>query len=94
MPTYDYKCLACDKIFEVFQKMTDEPLQNCKYCGGNVKRIISGGSGVIFKGSGFYCTDYKRNSPSQKKSKKEKTEQSCEPSSCKECPAGKNNSDG
>ncbi len=64
MPTYEYKCLNCGKVFEVYQSMTDEPLRECKFCGGKVERIISGGSGVIFKGSGFYETDYKKNGSS------------------------------
>jgi len=59
MPTYVYKCNNCDDIFEVFQKISDEPLKRCPVCNGELKRLISGGSGVIFKGSGFYTTDYK-----------------------------------
>ncbi|MBN1296823.1 zinc ribbon domain-containing protein [bacterium] len=59
MPTYEYKCEACDYVFEKFQAMTDEPLDVCPHCGGHVKRLIGSGAGLIFKGSGFYCTDYK-----------------------------------
>jgi len=58
MPTYDYRCDDCGKSFERFQKMSDEPLKQCPECGGHVKRLVGGGSGIIFKGSGFYCTDY------------------------------------
>ena len=63
MPTYDYKCKSCDKVFEHFQAMKDEPLKEC-LCGekGEVTRMISGGTGIIFKGSGFYVTDYKKTS--------------------------------
>ncbi len=63
MPTYDYKCKTCDKVFEHFQAMKDEPLKEC-LCEkkGEVTRMISGGTGIIFKGSGFYVTDYKKNS--------------------------------
>lgn len=63
MPTYDYKCKTCDKVFEHFQAMKDEPLKEC-LCEkkGEVSRMISGGTGIIFKGSGFYVTDYKKNS--------------------------------
>jgi putative FmdB family regulatory protein len=72
MPTYDYECLACGEKFEVFHKITDEPLSDCLKCKatGQVKRLISSGSGVIFKGSGFYSTDYKKN-PSPKEAKPE-----------------------
>lgn len=59
MPTYEYKCLDCGRRFEVFQKMTDEPLAVCEVCKGKVKRMIGAGAGIIFKGSGFYCTDYR-----------------------------------
>jgi len=59
MPTYDYKCLECAHTFEAFQKMNDKPLEKCPKCGGKVKRLIGAGSGPIFKGSGFYQTDYK-----------------------------------
>ena len=59
MPTYQYKCLECDNRFEKFQLMTDQPLDVCPVCGGKVERIISGGAGFLFKGSGFYITDYR-----------------------------------
>lgn len=66
MPTYDYKCLDCNYAFEEFQKMTDEPLQSCPSCSGNLKRLIGAGGAPIFKGSGFYQTDYKSSSASNK----------------------------
>ncbi len=59
MPTYDYKCNDCGHLFEYFQKMTDEPLTECPECKGKLKRLIGNGAGMIFKGSGFYLTDYK-----------------------------------
>lgn len=62
MPTYDYKCLDCGHTFEAFQRITEELLTNCPKCGGSVKRLIGAGSGPIFRGSGFYQTDYKNNS--------------------------------
>ncbi len=89
MPTYEYQCQECGKEFEAFQKMSDSPLKQCKFCGGSVRRLISGGTGVIFKGSGFYCTDYKSKPSPAKKEKKEKKEQSAE-TPCQQCPAGKN----
>jgi len=57
MPTYEYECKSCAHNFEVFQSMSDEPLKECPKCGNEVRRLIFGGSGVIFKGSGFYVTD-------------------------------------
>jgi len=68
MPTYDYKCLDCNHVFEEFQKMKDEQLQNCPSCNGKLKRLIGAGATPIFKGSGFYQTDYKNNSKSKKSS--------------------------
>jgi putative FmdB family regulatory protein len=62
MPTYEYYCTACKFEFEEFQSIASEPIQICPKCKTkNVKRKISGGSGLIFKGSGFYITDYKNN---------------------------------
>lgn len=60
MPTYEYECLRCGYRFEEFQKMSDEPVKRCPQCRGKVKRLIGAGSGIIFKGSGFYATDYGR----------------------------------
>ena len=59
MPTYEYLCQKCKKRFEKLQSMKDEPLKKCIHCGGKVERQIGAGSGLIFKGSGFYITDYK-----------------------------------
>ena len=71
MPTYEYKCSKCEHQFEAFQSITEEPVKKCPSCGGQVKRLISGGAGLIFKGSGFYITDYKR---AGEKKPSEKTE--------------------
>jgi putative FmdB family regulatory protein len=57
MPTYEYECTECSHSFEVFQSMSDEPLKKCPQCGKGLRRLIFGGAGVIFKGSGFYVTD-------------------------------------
>ncbi len=63
MPTYEYKCRACDHRFEAFQSMTEEPVKICPQCGvEEVERLISAGAGLIFKGSGFYITDYRSES--------------------------------
>ena len=60
MPTYNYYCSDCDTHFSYFQKMSESPISNCENCGGKIKRLITGGTGLIFKGSGFYLTDYKK----------------------------------
>ncbi|MDR0585191.1 MAG: zinc ribbon domain-containing protein [Treponema sp.] len=57
MPTYEYECKSCGHVFEVFQAMSDAPLKKCPECGKSVRRLIHGGTGIIFKGSGFYVTD-------------------------------------
>ena len=74
MPTYEYKCEKCGKVFEEFQSIKAEPLKKCreKGCEGDVKRLFSGGAGFIFKGSGFYKTDY-RSSDYTKKEKQQGT---------------------
>ncbi|MCD6334496.1 MAG: zinc ribbon domain-containing protein [Candidatus Latescibacteria bacterium] len=59
MPTYEYQCEACGHRFEAFQSITAEPLSTCPNCGGKVHRLIGAGAGFIFKGSGFYATDYR-----------------------------------
>jgi putative FmdB family regulatory protein len=82
MPTYLYECSKCGKEFEIFQSITEPPLLCCPeeccamkpWAKGEVKRIISGGMGLLFKGSGFYITDYR--SPSYMKAAKAETEAS------------------
>lgn len=58
MPTYDYECSKRHR-FEIFQKMSDDPVTECPECGAEAKRLISGGAGFLFKGDGFYITDYR-----------------------------------
>ena len=79
MPTYDYKCLACKRTFEISQRMTESPKRKCAKCGGKVQRLIGGGGGIIFKGSGFYATDY-RSDTYKKKAASETPKPSSEPS--------------
>ncbi|MEO0184400.1 MAG: FmdB family zinc ribbon protein [candidate division WOR-3 bacterium] len=68
MPTYEYECDNCRFRFELFQGIKDEKIKSCPKCGSSVRRLISGGAGLIFKGSGFYITDYKKASlPKQEK---------------------------
>ncbi len=63
MPTYEYACQKCGHKFEKFQSMRDEPLVRCPKCKrAALKRLVGGGAGLIFKGSGFYITDYKKKS--------------------------------
>ena len=62
MPTYEYECRDCGHEFEVFQQMSDKRLKKCPQCGGKLQRLIGAGAGIIFKGGGFYETDYKRSS--------------------------------
>ncbi|MFY9402663.1 MAG: FmdB family zinc ribbon protein [Candidatus Omnitrophota bacterium] len=85
MPTYEYECTNCNKIFEVFQRITEEPLKSCPKCKNKISRLIGGGSGIIFKGSGFYATDYRK---PEKNSQKPAT---CPASSqnCTSCPNSK-----
>ena len=73
MPTYDYQCLKCKKKFEKFQSMNDKKLTACIYCKGKVERLIGGGARLIFKGSGFYQTDYKNKPASSDKPASNKT---------------------
>ncbi len=76
MPTYDYRCESCGHQFEVFQGMNDPKLEDCpaEDCDGRVKRLLGTGAGVIFKGGGFYQTDYR--SESYKKGAKKESEAS------------------
>lgn len=89
MPTYEYECRECGHIFEVFQSITADPVKECPKCNGKVRRLIGTGIGLIFKGSGFYITDYKnvkstdsggQEKTSDSKSSKKKTSESSEKS--------------
>ena len=62
MPTYEYRCPACKAEFEKFQRMSDDPVAECPSCGAGAERRLSGGAGLLFKGSGFYITDYRSDS--------------------------------
>jgi len=97
MPTYEYACQKCGQNFDAFQSMRDEPYKICpkelcrqaKWGKGKVKRLLGTGAGLIFKGSGFYITDYRSNSY-QEGAKKETTSSSEKGSS--EGPGGKTES--
>lgn len=62
MPTYEYECTKCGHGFERFQSMTDEPVKRCPECRCKVRRVFGTGAGILFKGSGFYQTDYRSKS--------------------------------
>ncbi len=84
MPTYEYECIEHGHRFEEFQSMTEPPLEACNVCGGKVRRLIGAGAGFIFKGSGFYQTDYR----SESYKKGEKAEKSASSSDGKESGTG------
>lgn len=71
MPTYEYECQKCGHRFEEFQSMKDAPLAKCPKCKGKLKRLVGAGAGFIFKGSGFYTTDYRSSSYQEKKKSSE-----------------------
>ena len=68
MPLYEYRCAQCGKVFEVIQKFSDTPLETHEECGGKVERLLSAPA-LQFKGSGWYITDYARNSSSKSETK-------------------------
>lgn len=72
MPTYDYRCTECGHHFEVFHGIRDKTVQLCPKCGSKARRVPSGGAGLIFKGTGFYITDY-RSKDYKEKAKQEKS---------------------
>ncbi len=78
MPIYEYECEGCGRRIEVFLIGKEKEPEKCKSCGGKLNRLISGGVGFIFKGAGFYATDYKKNNESGDTSK----------SSCSTCSGG------
>lgn len=85
MPTYDYECRVCGHKFELFQAITSKPAAECPKCKSDAKRLIGSGAGIIFKGSGFYQTDYKNKSVGEKRDDKAP---SCPmDKGCKGCPA-------
>ena len=75
MPTYEYECQKCGHRFDEFQSMTAKPLVRCPVCKGKLKKLIGAGAGFLFKGSGFYTTDYRSSKyQEQKKGDAPKTE--------------------
>ena len=93
MPTYEYKCKSCGHEFEEFQSITAEPLKKCPECSKEVVRLIGSGSGIIFKGAGFYATDYRKGNKSDNKKAAQETGGATCPSAgssaaCSGCPGG------
>ncbi len=69
MPTYEYECEKCGHRFEVFQSMREPSRKRCPKCRGKVRRLLGGGAGMLFKGTGFYTTDYRSSSYKEQKRK-------------------------
>ena len=80
MPTYEYQC-PDGHVFEKFQKMTDKPRAKCPVCGKPATRKISGGAGLVFKGSGFYITDYGKDGKGPRKAESESSPAESKPAS-------------
>ena len=74
MPTYEYQCEDCGREFDYLQSMSEPRKTKCEECGGKLKKLVSAGSGLIFKGSGFYITDYKKSGGSSESSESKKDE--------------------
>jgi putative FmdB family regulatory protein len=72
MPTYEYECTHCGHKFEAFQKITETALSKCPKCNHKLRRLIGSGSGIIFKGTGFYATDYRKKTPPRADNKQDK----------------------
>lgn len=86
MPTYQYECTRCGHNFEIFQGITEEKLNNCPKCNQTLRRLIGSGSGIIFKGTGFYATDYRKRTASPADNKQDKTCPGAK-DGCKTCPS-------
>ena len=82
MPTYEYRCAACGNEFEMYQSIKDDPIKICPKCKSqSAERLISAGSGILFKGTGFYTTDYKKSNSSAGSNSSCSTGSDC----CKSC---------
>lgn len=87
MPTYEYECRKCGHHFDHSQPIIAKPLTHCPKCKGKIRRVISGGSGFLFKGSGFYATDYRSSSYKEKAGKEKPNTTSAKGSEKPSCPS-------
>ena len=87
MPTYEYQCLKCNYKFDWLQDMTEKHLEHCPKCGGKLERMIGPGAGIIFKGSGFYATDYAKKPAKTVSNHSAKTNPSNKPKSSSKKPS-------
>lgn len=95
MPTYDYECKKCSHTWEAFQPITASPLKKCPQCGkSGAKRVIGPGAGIIFKGSGFYLTDYRSDSYKKAAEADKKSSEPAKSESSKSDSGGKSESSG
>lgn len=94
MPTYDYECQKCGKVFEVFHGMSEAGPKTCSNpkCKGKVKKLVGAGAGLIFKGSGFYITDYKKKGKGSDSSESSSSSSSSSSSTSTTTPAAKTES--
>ena len=93
MPTYEYECEKCGHRFELFQSMKDAPRKRCPKCRGKLRRLVGTGAGMIFKGSGFYVTDYRSESYKSQKSKESGDSPKAKPEAKPESPRRKKKND-
>lgn len=92
MPTYEYECTSCKHRFETIQSMADDALEECPECGKKIRRLIGGGMGIIFKGSGFYSTDNRSGANGSKSSSGESTSSASKNTSSGEASKGSSGS--
>lgn len=89
MPTYEYRCKSCKHDFERIQKISDDSVVECPECGEETERLISGGAGLLFKGSGFYITDYRSDSYKEAAAGDKKSGESAKSDKATKAPSGK-----
>ena len=91
MPIYEYECTSCNHTFDAVQNINDAPINSCPQCGKKVRRLINGGLGVIFKGSGFYVNDKKSGTASGPSREPHKAAEACSGCAAAEsCPKAAN----
>jgi len=93
VPTYEYECERCGHRFERFQSMKDKPVKRCPECRCKVRRVLHGGAGFIFKGSGFYVTDYRSENYKKRAKEDERAASKKDDSPAKKKDSGKKKKD-